>query len=1398
MAKKYNADSITWLKGLEGVRARPGVYIGGNDSEGMLHCVKEVVGNSIDEATNGHCDTIGISYDNEYITVFDTGRGIPTGKHKMDKKRDTLTIIMTELHSGGKLKNTEANYTTAIGCFVGATKIKMLNGKSVRIDKLTESFEKTGKKRWVYAFNKESKQSFVPRKAYGVYATRMASELTEVILDNQQRVLCTPDHPFMLWDGKYKEAAKLKVGQSLRAVHFIEDSDGYLTHSGLTKLSTNAKQHMYRVNRTVAKGMGWNIEGKEVSHKNAKKQDNRPTNLQVFDTKEHWWYDHDTHEKNKDFTVKSKSFKRKASKRMHSLNAQIEDMQERAQEGRYSQIAARAYRDYGVVNEGTYTACRSWCGPKWDKAIAVFGSERNLLRAAKAYIRQYGKDGRSNNGGLGLNYKLQSEYEKSPADNINNHKVVSIRTFDTKKPIQVYGMSVEYDHNYLLDAGVFVKNTNGIGLAAVNALSVKMEVFTKHSGSWQMQSYAKGVPTSEVVKVAKVPSFQGKKWPEGTIVRFKPDTSVFEKGSKLKAKDIHEWVSRLSWFVSGPKKKKTDEAGTPISFKFDFNGKHFEIKRKGLAQYATYTAAKVLKSEPLVENLKPFVFVGKGVDVVLYPTKGATTSLYASVNSVETKGGGTHVLALRKVLTDAFASVSTRKHKYSIDDLMAGMVLCCNVRMINTQYDSQSKYRLTSKIVDQFDGLQAALTAWCKKNKSKVLLMLERATALSSQSIDAALMRKLTAALKTKKGGKSMLPPELIVSTGCKNRDDREIFFVEGQSAGGSAQKASSRRFQEILLLRGKVLNVLKAKSERMSDSRIIVAILKSLGFDPKQDYSKTRRIGSVFLLTDPDPDGPLQASTKVHLLDGSNPTIKEVHKRFENGEEMYVWGRKGEESLFPAKIEGVNKVRSDEALKVTLDDGTVLRMTPNHRCYVYDSKGNLKEKRARTLSVGNSLPAEYLIRRNTDGWGNKDYLGQGRLFSPGVDKIVEARGQVKERTIYGEPLTCDEMLHRKVMRLLKPKGYKKYQKQNGVGVRTDLINIHHKDENVSNNSPENLEFLGVGQHAGLHSSVTLTKFNKSKRHRLQVSKMNTNEDMKSKQMYGRLVAYAATLVRDFGILKITAKLWDEELSNYAGANPCKYKNLPVPLKQILKQVVAEDIQSVTPRLTLKAKNTRIKTSTTNRNKTWLANYEAELKSAGFENTRKGREDYNESLRLKGNRGLSEPTYQKFKAQFNHKIVKIEYEQLKQESFYCLQVPETNNFYIHDKKGNMLLTGNSHISSLLMGLLYTVVPDLFKEGRVFNVVAPLYVYTTATKKLFGSTLKEITTAAGKGFDSKNLTRLKGWGEAQPKELATFAFDRTTRVVQRISVENAIESKKSLEQMLGHGVEFRRTLLGLQD
>jgi DNA gyrase/topoisomerase IV subunit B len=109
--KEYNADSIVRLKGLEGVRVRPTIYIGDVDDRGLLHLVKEIIGNCIDEAMSGHGDIIAIKVDKKgMVTVFDQGRGIPTGPHKSDKKVDTLTIIATELHSGGKLKDTAENY----------------------------------------------------------------------------------------------------------------------------------------------------------------------------------------------------------------------------------------------------------------------------------------------------------------------------------------------------------------------------------------------------------------------------------------------------------------------------------------------------------------------------------------------------------------------------------------------------------------------------------------------------------------------------------------------------------------------------------------------------------------------------------------------------------------------------------------------------------------------------------------------------------------------------------------------------------------------------------------------------------------------------------------------------------------------------------------------------------------------------------------------------------------------------------------------------------------------------------------------------------------------------------------------------------------------------------------
>lgn len=531
MSKSYNANSITRLKGLEGVRIRPGVYVGDTDHRGYLHLVKEIFGNSIDEATNGYGDTIAIDITKDgEVTVFDTGRGIPTGPHKSDKTMDTLEILLTELHTGGKLKDTEKNYQTAIG-------------------------------------------------------------------------------------------------------------------------------------------------------------------------------------------------------------------------------------------------------------------------------------------------------------------------------------------------------SNGMGLAVVNALSTSMTVWTKLSGKWQCQSYSKGKPTSKVIAAKSVPSFNGKKWPHGTIVRFKPDSSIFEKGSKLKLADVRQWIENLSWFVFGPKKSKKDISGSPITIHMNLGGKSITIRRKSLADYASHVMKK--KGMPALElpRLKPFVFSSKTCDVTYYPTAATESHLYSSVNSVETISGGTHVTALRKALTDTLAKFKKKRDTFSLDDFLLGSVLCCNVKMINTQFNSQSKEQLKSKIENQFEGLDKALEHWFRANKKSIIALMQRANELSSLNTNAALNRKLASALKVKKNGKNLLPAKLVGCT-TKNRDERELFIVEGDSANGTGRKASDRRFQEILPLRGKIMNVVKDKNGKDIKSEAILDILKTIGWSPKTDFTKSRRVGKVYFLTDPDPDGSHISTLLAGLLYSVVPQI--------------------------------------------------------------------------------------------------------------------------------------------------------------------------------------------------------------------------------------------------------------------------------------------------------------------------------------------------------------------------------------------------------------------------------------------------------------------------------------------------------------------------------------------
>ena len=144
---------------------------------------------------------------------------------------------------------------------------------------------------------------------------------------------------------------------------------------------------------------------------------------------------------------------------------------------------------------------------------------------------------------------------------------------------------------------------------------------------------------------------------------------------------------------------------------------------------------------------------------------------------------------------------------------------------------------------------------------------------------------------------------------------------------------------------------------------------------------------------------------------------------------------------------------------------------------------------------------------------------------------------------------------------------------------------------------------------------------------------------------------------------------------------------------------------------------------------------------------------------------------------------------------YCLSVPETGNFFIADKDNNMVLTGNCHINALCLSVLWQTVPHVFEQGKVFVVNAPLYIYSTANDKIFGSSLQELSTKVTGKFDTTKVTRIKGYGECSPSDLRLIAFNPETRSLTR--VDHPKQFAINVNKAMGTDTAYRKKLLGFQ-
>lgn len=962
--------------------------------------------------------------------------------------------------------------------------------------------------------------------------------------------------------------------------------------------------------------------------------------------------------------------------------------------------------------------------------------------------------------------------------------------------------------------GVYSGNAlgkHGIGAKLANWLSTKLIVRTVRDGEYETLWYKDGLFEKREIGKANEPS--------GTVVEWYPDPQFFTTNEPdynfllVFFEEVSALIPNLTTnftYIKGGKKKE-----------------HAFHIPEGI----NYLVTERVGDKELFSNrfIVDRTMGSEKISMCLTYTSDYSEKIVSFVNLGKTEGGD-HISAFKSVFTRTINKYAQETNKLKAkeknltsNELMEGLYVIFNVTTTTVKYDAQNK-----NVVDYIDStlinqtISGDFATWLMNNPNEADIIIDRAL-VARRAREASKKAKEKIRETAKKDKTSLFGdfPTKLADAYPKNRNDRskcEIFICEGDSASVNIKDTRDSTFQACFPVRGKVLNCLKATTDKVYANAEISGLVKALGLKVDENTgklvydAKKLRYSKIIIAC-------FTGDTKVKSLDGNSYSFKELVDN--NVKTLWTYSIDKNGNVVPSLAKNIRKIKeTNKLVKITLDNGKVIKCTLDHKFMLPD----LSYEEAQNLKVGQSLMPIYTKIENK----HEMYFDR----NSGKYKYTH--------DLVGNTILANE----------KEDALNRLQDEEHVPNQNSIC-VHHKgvfnQNNSLNNTPENLEWLTAKEHFIEHSRYNKTEkgkeyfrelhkegklknwgetYNGSEKHIEDVkrawqsgkyancynhfaeyNKTQANKDSCKKSNSNPLHILHSKQTKSLKSIKYLIENdleVNEENYNY---NKCQgavlFSNLNTlfnSLDEAIELSKNVDISNYILKRDIEVDTLVQKRSRVARVIKRLADQGLELNEENYNSVRVTKDKDPKFETILTVFDSYDDAYEAGK-HYNHKIVDIEYLDVENEPVYCMEVPEYHNFLldadvvIHNCDGD---SDGNHISLLLITALNWLCPELLTNGHVYRVYSALFKVTfpDGTYLLFQDD-KSFDAWREKNPNKKyKVTRAKGLGELTKEEAYEQLTQVSTRNLKQLEVADYEEFMRVLTIAMGEDSTQRSELLDI--